>query len=244
MYLAVTSGALTPLCGQPSAKCWVTWLYSYDKSKKIWWAFWHQQMVPFRSCIPFSFSECSALCWFIVPYGFYFSLPQLIPFGSFVGLWLCACLRAVYQEGNSHIGGSIWPYFVLILLNKRVLFWCQTTLTFSFSIFYFICLFTWDLWKSFHQNILHYRYLHQPNKFSAVESVIEFFIATLFNEGNLMESFVCSVVSKNITSVYCIIKIHGSCLSEIPTHCPQNCKCSGHIWNVIGFLDLFMHICI
>lgn len=88
MYLAVTSGALTPLCGQPSAKCWVTWLYSYDKSKKTWWAFWHQQMVPCPWLHTFLFS----FIW--MPCGFCLTLPQLIMFKSFLGSDY-ACLRAL-----------------------------------------------------------------------------------------------------------------------------------------------------
>lgn len=120
MYLAITSGALTPLCGQPSAKCWVTWLYSYDKSKKIWWAFWHQQMVPCPWLPTFCFPECRVLCWLVVPYGFYLTLPHLIVFRSFFGLWLCACLRAMYRKCSSHIVSSIWLFIVFLLpLNKR-----------------------------------------------------------------------------------------------------------------------------
>lgn len=106
MYLAVTSGALTPLCGQPSAKCWVTWLYSYDKSKRTWWAFWHQRMVP---C---PWLHTVLFLW--MPYGFYLTLPQLILFKSFFGLWLCL-------PQNSHIINSSWLVwlFFSLPLNKR-----------------------------------------------------------------------------------------------------------------------------
>lgn len=66
------------------------------------------------------FSECRVLCWLVVPYGFYLTLPQLIVFRSFFGLWLCACLRAMYRKCSSHIVSSIWLFIIFLLpLNKR-----------------------------------------------------------------------------------------------------------------------------
>lgn len=124
MYLAVTSGALTPLCGQPSAKCWVTWLYSYDKSKKTWWAFWRQQMVP---C---PWLHTVLFIW--MPYGFYLTLPQLILLESFFG------------PHSSHIVNSSWLFFfffffLFLPLNKRDFVLMSACL----SLFHSLILFAW-----------------------------------------------------------------------------------------------------
>lgn len=172
MYLAVTSGALTLLCGQPSAKCWVTWLYSYDKNKKTWWAFWHQQMVPcpWLHVFLFFWVQCIVLAccalWLL------FDISTLTLFKSFLGLWLCACLRAVHWKGTSHIISSTWQIFLFFpssIKQKRLCSDIGLPWPFPFTFFYFVCLFSYGLLKFFCQKFLHDNFAKQ-NKFSIKES--------------------------------------------------------------------------
>lgn len=156
MSLAVTSGALTPLCGQPSAKCWVTWLYSYDKSKKTWWAFWHQQMVP---C---PWLHTVLFLW--MPCGFYLTLPQLI---------LVLTMPASRAFTLPTLVGW-FGFFFLSIKQKRLR--SDDRLASAFSILLF-CLFVF-LWfiEILLPNFLHDKYLRNKNIFSSKEGVIEDFL--------------------------------------------------------------------